>query len=128
MPGGCDNKSPEQLAELFIQRSSEESVRVSNVLAENELRGEVQKYYAEVEKSLSNGGDDWKRLIPGRPILQKFANAANLIYHEQRSFTLQEQAKPRTIPSWKYEKSFAAFLNLHPMQHRRSLQGNVRYH
>jgi hypothetical protein len=78
MPKGCDNISTEELKKLLRLKSAEESSRVSESVEDIRVSEYVQSLASKVEQSLETGTEDWKSIIPGKPILSKFAGAANI--------------------------------------------------
>lgn len=78
MPKGCHKKSLADTKNMFAITASNELDRVKAVLASDAVSQEVEDTFSKLEKAIADDSDDWKTLIPGKPVLAKFAASANL--------------------------------------------------
>lgn len=78
MAKGSHGKTVDELKAQVIGRVREESERVGQGLSEAGVEKAIQDEWQRIETSLESDSELWKREIPGRPILQKFAAAANI--------------------------------------------------
>lgn len=78
MPRGCDGRSGEELAALFASRALEELTRLQGALKADVVRAMAAEEHGRLEAALAADGDEWKSLIPGRPVLHAFAASAKL--------------------------------------------------
>ena len=77
MPKGSDGRTTPELCELFVACAKAERARVQQALDNNIVTELVQRRAAEVNGSLADP-KLWKRVIPGRPIFNRFSNKAKL--------------------------------------------------
>jgi ABC-type lipoprotein export system ATPase subunit len=78
MPKECHNKSVAEATELFTEKASAELDRVKSVLDGDGVTKEVEDSFNRLEKAIEDDSDDWKALIPGKPVLAGFAKSAGL--------------------------------------------------
>lgn len=78
MPCGRQGVTAIEVASLLGKRAEEEIARLHSILERQNVEELVQKAFVAIERSLADGTDDWKRLIPGRPVFNRFASEARL--------------------------------------------------
>jgi energy-coupling factor transporter ATP-binding protein EcfA2 len=76
MPKNCTGADLASLVTLFEGAREKESNRIGPFLHAGELPKLVEEEYRKVVASVESGTDDWKRLVPGRPLLGKLAKQA----------------------------------------------------
>jgi hypothetical protein len=76
--GAMDAKNSDELAVLMIGKLSAEQKRVKDGLDEDLIRRLTQSEYARLTESIEGDTDVWRRDLPGRIILHKFAAAAGI--------------------------------------------------
>lgn len=76
--GATEAKNADELIVLMSAKLASEQKRVSDGLDDALLRSLVQSEYARLTDSLNNDDDTWRRDLPGRIILHKFAAAAGI--------------------------------------------------
>lgn len=74
MPNG--RISVDELPSLLTRSALEEKTRLQTLLEQDAIVNLTQKTLARLQRSLEDGS--WKKLFPGRPIFNQFANAAKL--------------------------------------------------
>jgi energy-coupling factor transporter ATP-binding protein EcfA2 len=78
MPKECNGKSPEELVAMFISRSGLESARVSGELDPGQIEKMIRERFQGLVDSLERDTDDWKFLIPGKPVFNTFAGKSKM--------------------------------------------------
>ncbi len=76
MPKSCHSKSKEEIETMLLEKATAELTRVESDLASDSIKAKVQEIHDSIQSSLTS--DEWKNLIPGRPILNHFASKAKL--------------------------------------------------
>ena len=74
MPKDCHSKSKEEIEIMLLEKASQESKRVENELIEVKVK--IKEINDRIQSSLKT--NEWKNLVPGKPILNHFANKAKL--------------------------------------------------
>ena len=74
MPKGCDETSLVDLLKLLESKRASEVSRCLSSLETTEVDGACKHEHQTIEDALNRDHDDWKALIPGRPILKRFAS------------------------------------------------------
>jgi energy-coupling factor transporter ATP-binding protein EcfA2 len=80
MPKGCDGKDVSELTTLILSRVREERSRAELVLDDKSISDFVEKTFNRISHSLAADTDDWKWLVPAKPIIAKFCAATPLKY------------------------------------------------
>ncbi len=93
MPKDCHERSKDELLSLISARARGEQQRVTEAIAESIINQAISEKFQALENSLSDGNDDWKRLIPGRPIIKIFASQAKLDIGRLKMLYLREAEK-----------------------------------
>lgn len=93
MPKDCHGRTKEELLGLISGRATEERQRVTNILDIGPINQAISQRFQALENSLTDGTDNWKRLIPGRPILKIFASQAKLDIGRLKTLYLRESEK-----------------------------------
>ncbi|HET9137062.1 MAG TPA: hypothetical protein VFO76_10525, partial [Candidatus Kapabacteria bacterium] len=78
MPKDCQNKSLEEIKLKLIEESKTELDRVRLNMLEEVISDDSKQLYNRLENSLNQDTEDWKDIIPGRPILHRFAAVTKL--------------------------------------------------
>ena len=78
MPSDSHAKSPDELGDLFSEAINSERQRLDTLLSPAVARSLVNEKYEALKSSIDRDTDDWKRLIPGKPILGVFSGKAQL--------------------------------------------------
>jgi len=78
MVKGCNNKSIDELKELFAQKTDSENARVSEKTNIEKINEEIDSIYTRLNDSLKNDNEIWKNEIPGKPILHAFISKASM--------------------------------------------------
>ncbi len=78
MPKNCHSKSKDEIENLIIEKSNDEILRINKSLGEDNIKKNVQEMYDTINKSFEDTSDEWKNIIPGRPILNHFSSKSKL--------------------------------------------------
>src|SRR5579872_1175173 len=78
MPKLCHGKSEEELAALLRSKASDERERITGVLDESKIEAFLREFLKELEESLSQDTDLWKKVIPGKQVFNIFASSVGL--------------------------------------------------
>lgn len=78
MPKGAHQKSLDELTALVLARSDAEADRARQVLATESITAVVREEYDRFRVAVEGEQADWRRIMPGKPILRAFATKAQL--------------------------------------------------
>ncbi len=78
MPKGVHTAGAEELIAKLQERARQEVERVETMLDVSAIEQSARSRLAELNDSLERDTDDWKRLVPGKQLLSKFASKANI--------------------------------------------------
>jgi hypothetical protein len=78
LPKGVHDKSVNELVASVTTKVAEEALRSSRALDNSAIEALVRSTYGELERVIKDPSDQWKVLIPGRPVLAQFASAARM--------------------------------------------------
>lgn len=74
----CQGMAVDELTEAFASQVATEQQRLEGVLDAAAVSIRVENEFAEIIRSLDSDTDDWKTLIPGKPLLARFAHCVGL--------------------------------------------------
>lgn len=86
MPKDCHDKSLADVQLLLTDIAKEETARLGSTLDPAAVTCRASEYYTRLTESLNDDSEDWKALIPGKPLVGRFARTAQL--HPSRAKTL----------------------------------------
>jgi len=98
MPKGCDNKGKDELVGLIKGQSDVETKRITTILEETKVEALIGNTFDDLTKSLDEDTDDWKNLIPGRPLLNQFANKAKMDVGRLKKLFIKEAEQSSPNP------------------------------
>ena len=78
MPKGVDKSSLDELLDLLKRKAREESARVVEAVEGARIDEFVADLTSKLEESFRKSDDYWKKAIPGKTLLSKFAHAADI--------------------------------------------------
>ncbi|MCC6573146.1 MAG: ATP-binding protein [Planctomycetes bacterium] len=96
MPKDCRGKSSEELTGMILARAIAERTRVDSVLSDHAVTQAVRETVDRLQRSLDMGNQDWKKEIPGRPLLATFCSRAKIDVGYLKSHYLREAATAST--------------------------------
>lgn len=109
MPGAVHNTTVDQLCKLFEGTAAKERERMNLALDAGEIERLTRTIAADVEAKVSDHGGSWKSIIPGRPVLNRFASLANLNVARIKHMYIQEAEAVDPSPFADIIDVFAAF-------------------
>jgi ABC-type cobalamin/Fe3+-siderophores transport system ATPase subunit len=98
MPGNCHDKSADELSALMVRRAKSESQRVALAIDATAIDTAVRRTVLELERSLEDGAGSWKRLMPGRQILNIFASQSKMTTGRLKLLYLREAESQEPNP------------------------------
>ncbi|TSC54326.1 MAG: hypothetical protein LiPW30_711 [Parcubacteria group bacterium LiPW_30] len=90
MPPNCHSKNKEEVEKLIIAKSSSEVKRLLSILDENNIKKYIHASHSQVCQSIDNDTNDWKDLIPGKPILSKFITLTGMQQGRAKNLYINE--------------------------------------
>jgi len=109
MPQDCHAKTLGELQDLLLTKVQREKERVEQCLDKAELQTWMEEYFTQLTTSLESDSDEWKHLIPGRPLLSIFANRAGLTIARAKTLYLNTASSSDRQPFAEIEEMFAHF-------------------
>lgn len=106
MPKGCHGKNKTETKEMFSAVAAGELERVKATLDSGVVQGQVEQTFNDLEAALSEDSDDWKNLIPGKPVLARFAAVANLSLARAKSLYINAAQRDGHAPFKEIEELF----------------------
>ena len=76
MPSECTGRELQDLLGAFETRRTYENGRICAALDQKELAEVVDSEYRRVNSAFERDDGEWRRILPGRPILNRFAKEA----------------------------------------------------
>lgn len=98
MTKNCHEKNIDELTSLILQKTNEEQRRIHKILDQKEIESFTRETATMLNNSLSDGTDGWKRLIPGKQVLNVFAGKANLTVGRLKRAYINEAMKAEHNP------------------------------
>ncbi|MBA7591959.1 hypothetical protein ES708_34130 [subsurface metagenome] len=78
MPKDCNGKSNEQLKNLICSKATAEETRVNQTIDSDNIAKFIDGTMKRIEDSIEKDTDDWKKLIPGKSVLNIFSRKAGI--------------------------------------------------
>ena len=78
MPKDCNGKSNEQLKSIICSKATTEKTRVDQTIYSANISKFIDDTMKLIEDSIEKDTDEWKKLIPGRSILNIFSSKAGM--------------------------------------------------
>jgi len=85
--------------------------RVSQTLEETHVAASAEKHFRELTAFLAADDPKWKDLIPGKPLLAKFASKANIDLPRLKTAYVHASEKAEVNPFTEIYSIFEAFAN-----------------
>ncbi|MBT9167617.1 MAG: hypothetical protein DDT19_00955 [Syntrophomonadaceae bacterium] len=109
MPKDCFGKNREQLIQLVSDKTSVEKSRINASINADKVIAATNDAMSVIEKSLTEDSDEWKKLIPGKQLLNMFASKANINTGRLKLLYLKEAEKTTSSPFGDIIKIFSEF-------------------
>ena len=78
MPKDCNGKSAEELKSIICGKAAIEETRINQTIDNKNIAKFIDDMMKRMEDSIEKDTDDWKKLIPGKSILNIFSNKAGM--------------------------------------------------
>lgn len=78
MPRDCNGKSAEQLKSIICGKATIEETRINQTIDNKNIAKFIDDMMKQMEDSIEKDTDDWKKLIPGKSILNIFSSKAGM--------------------------------------------------
>jgi ABC-type lipoprotein export system ATPase subunit len=78
MPKDCHGRSLDDVVDLLSGRSREEQQRTSQCLDAAQIAALATEYHEALLQSIDTDTEEWKHIVPGKPLLRMFASAAGV--------------------------------------------------
>jgi predicted ATP-binding protein involved in virulence len=109
MVGGCHGMNTDELVKQIEARVDEEQGRISKSLGKTDIERYARARAKMVEDSLDQDTNDWKSLVPGRPLLNMFAARAKFDTARLKTVYIREAEKEPINPFQEIIDIFATF-------------------
>jgi energy-coupling factor transporter ATP-binding protein EcfA2 len=97
MPSGCHKKELADLVRLFEESRGLEERRVRGVLAQEAVTQIIEDEFASLTAVFAREDDEWKRRVPGRPVLSSFAREAKFELSRLKTLYLQTVREDQAV-------------------------------
>jgi len=78
MPRECNGKSAEHLKSIICSKATTEETRINQTIDSKNIAKFIDDIMKRMEDSIEKDTDDWKKLIPGKSILNIFSSKAGM--------------------------------------------------
>jgi hypothetical protein len=112
MPKECQSKSEDELLNLFNEKVNNERERILDLIDYQKMCKSIQDEFKIISDSIDKDTLDWKILVPGKPLLNIFANKAQLQTGRLKNLYLNEAEKHEPNPFAEIIEIFESFENL----------------
>jgi hypothetical protein len=108
-PKGVHDMSSSELVDALRTKAVDEARRVSSALNPDAVAALAVQVYSEVRTSLDGGTSRWQSIVPGRPLLHKFARFAGLQASRLKQAYINEALAFEPSPFAEIDELFGAF-------------------
>jgi predicted ATPase len=109
MAKDCHGISIDDLVRRLVTRVGEEQTRIASAVQPAAVESYARTMAKKLQDSLDQDTDDWKTLIPGKPLLNMFASRAKLDSARLKTAFIREAEKRPTNPFQEVIEIFSAF-------------------
>lgn len=109
MPKDCHDKSVSELQASVSDCIGAESQRIGDTLNVEKVKAEIEEQFQRVQKSLDEDTDEWRQLLPGRPLFGEFVSLTGLGMSQAKTMYIREAAESSPSPFQDIENIFRAF-------------------
>jgi hypothetical protein len=78
MPRNCHQRTSDELVQLMLDKTSLERDRATGELADDQVERVVREEFDRITALLDNDDPEWRRVVPGKPVLAAFAGRAQV--------------------------------------------------
>ena len=98
MPKACHDKSPEELIKQINERINSEKARINSTINEVDIATSVKLIVEKLQHSLEEDTDEWKHMIPGKQLFNRFASKTGIDSGRLKTLYLREAEKHAPYP------------------------------
>jgi energy-coupling factor transporter ATP-binding protein EcfA2 len=109
MPKDCQRKSLLELQPLLLAEVEREKARLEQCLDQESIKSSMSEYFERLTRSLDDDSEDWKALIPGKPLLGMFATRIGLDQSKAKMLYLNAGLTSDRRPFAEIEEIFKDF-------------------
>lgn len=109
MAKDCHAMSIDDLVKQLVTRGVEEQSRIASSLQPEAVEGYARAIARRLQDSLDQDTDEWKALIPGKPLLNMFASRAKLDSARLKTAYIREAEKKPVNPFQEVIDVFSSF-------------------
>lgn len=112
LPKNSHDKNADELVALFDAQLVAERTRLAGELDMDTVEKLIRAEHDRISKAIADDTEEWKKLIPGRPIVNSFAGAIGLKQgHALRLYLEQAELGSETSPFAEIEEILSGFAN-----------------
>ena len=93
MTKDCQNKSKDEIDKMLVDKSTNELQRVTDILHSDNLKKYTDELFNKLTRSIAEDTNEWKDLIPGRPILNQFVAKTKMQIGRAKQLYIKEVQK-----------------------------------
>ncbi|MHB8375818.1 MAG: AAA family ATPase [Dehalococcoidia bacterium] len=112
MPKDCHERSLDDVIALLSARAAEEQSRTAEALNPVQIAAQATEFHTRLSASLDADTDDWKVILPGKPLLQMFASAAGIHPGRMKNLYLSAAAGQSDGPFEEIDNIFRSFAEM----------------
>jgi hypothetical protein len=109
MAKDCHGMSVDDLVKQLTVRVAEEHARIATLVKPGDVESYARNVAQKLKDSLDNDTDEWKTLIPGKPLLSMFASRAKLDPARLKTAYIKAAEVESTSPFQEIIDIFASF-------------------
>src|SRR5581483_4997854 len=109
MPKASHGRSLDEVVSLLTAKAADESTRIGGVLDDDRVRVAATDYHEALVQSIEADDDQWKGLVPGKPLLARFASAAGVHGGRMKNLYLSAARDQDPSPFAEIDEVFSAF-------------------
>ena len=111
MPKTAHGKSKDEIVQMLIDAAASERNRVLHTLEETRVAASAERHFQELTAYLAADDQKWKDLIPGKPLLAKFASKAKIDLPRLKTAYIHAAEKIELNPFTEIHSIFESFAN-----------------
>lgn len=109
MPSNCHGRTEDEIIRLVLDTSTAERERTAAVLAEQEVERLVREEFTQISELLDRRDAEWRRVVPGKPLLSAFVHRAGMKIGHAKSLYLAAAEQSTVNPFADVLEIFEAF-------------------
>lgn len=110
----CHETDINVLEKSIVENSNEEIQRINQLLEQTKIKKYINEISSKLKLSFEDENDEWKKLIPGKPILNKFISSTGLGLGRAKNLYINEIMKKGHNDFDEIIEIFNGFNNVRP--------------